>query len=84
MQRSMMEMRAIEETDWAATWQILEPVFRAGEAYPYALYVTGEEVYQVWGRVPFSSYVAGEANNEILGAYYIKPSHPALGGRVSN
>jgi len=77
-------IRSFENRDWAATWRIMEPVFRTGETYPFSPEITEEGAYEVWIEVPSATYVAVDERNEILGTYYIKPNQPALGAHVCN
>ncbi|UCF86381.1 MAG: GNAT family N-acetyltransferase [Desulfobacteraceae bacterium] len=79
-----MKIRPFEEADWAATWQILEPVFRAGETYAFSPDITEEETRTVWVDMPSATFVAVDENNEVIGNYCIKPNHPALGAHVCN
>ena len=80
----MLKIRPIEETDWAATWQVIEPVFRAGETYPFSPGITQEEAHRAWIGMPSATFVAVDATDEILGSYYIKPNQPDLGAHVCN
>jgi C_GCAxxG_C_C family probable redox protein len=80
----MNMIRSFENTDWAATWRIIAPVFRAGESYPFSPDITEEDAYEVWIEIPSVTYVAVDNDNEILGTYYIKPNQPALGAHVCN
>lgn len=43
----MIMIRPFEETDWDATWQIIEPEFRAGATYAFSPDITEEEVHKV-------------------------------------
>jgi len=80
----MLKIRPFAETDWVATWRIIEPVFRAGETYVFSPDITEEEAYRVWVEMPSATFVAVDDSNEILGTYYIKPNQPALGDHVCN
>ena len=80
----MNMIRSFEIRDWASTWRIMEPVFRAGESYPFSPDITEEDAYKVWIEVPSATYVAVDEGNEILGTYYVKPNQPALGAHVCN
>ncbi len=80
----MMEIRPFETSDWDALWDIIAPVFRAGETYPFAPDIGKQEAYQAWVAAPAATYVAVDDGNEILGTYYIKPNQPALGAHVCN
>jgi L-amino acid N-acyltransferase YncA len=80
----MIKIRPFEEADWAATWQILEPVFRAGETYAFSPDITEEDARNVWVDMPSATFVAVDENNEVIGTYCIKPNKPALGAHVCN
>jgi ribosomal protein S18 acetylase RimI-like enzyme len=80
----MIKIRTFEEADWPATWQIIEPVFRAGETYAFSPDITEDEAHRVWIELPSATYVAVDENFEILGTYFIKPNHPDLGAHVCN
>jgi len=80
----MNMIRPFENKDWAATWRIIEPVFRAGESYPFSPDITEEDAYNLWIEIPTATYVAVDKVGEILGTYYIKPNQPALGAHVCN
>jgi len=82
--RQMIKIRPFEEADWAATWQIIEPVFRAGETYAFSPDITEEAAHNVWVETPSATFVAAVENNEIVGTYFIKPNQSALGAHVCN
>ena len=79
--KGMIKIRPFEESDWDATWRIIEPVFRAGETYAFSPDITEEEAHKVWIDMPSATFVVDE-NNHILGTYYIKQNQPALGAHV--
>lgn len=79
----MMEFQKLEEPHWPAVWAILEPVFRAGETYPYPPDISEAEAKAIWMAPPLASYVATK-NGAVLGVFYIKPNQPALGAHVCN
>ena len=80
----MIKIRPFEEADWAATWKIIEPVFRAGDTYAFSPDITEEEARNVWVETPSATFVAVDENNEVIGTYFIKPNLPALGAHVCN
>jgi RimJ/RimL family protein N-acetyltransferase len=80
----MIEIRPFEQKDWTATWQIIRPVFRAGETYPFSPDITEKEAHQAWVEMPSATFVAVDGTLEVLGTYYIKPNQPALGAHVCN
>ena len=77
-------VRLFEDRDWPATWEIIQPVFRAGETYAFSTEITEKEAHRVWIDLPSATFVAVDERNEILGTYYIKPNQPALGNHVCN
>lgn len=80
----MINIRPIEEADWAAAWKIIEPVFRAGETYAFSPDITEREARAVWLESPSATYVAVDETNEVTGTYFIKPNQPGLGAHVCN
>ena len=80
----MIQIRTFEEDDWTATWQIIEPVFRAGETYAFSPDITEEEAHKAWIDVPARTFVTIDDNNAIVGTYYIKKNQPGLGSHICN
>ena len=80
----MIEIRLFEEKDWAATWRIIEPVFRAGETYAFSPEITEDEAHEIWVEIPSATFVAVDKTDSVVGTYYIKPNRPALGAHVCN
>ena len=77
-------IRKFQENDWSLVWQIIEPVFRAGETYAYSPEITEEESHKVWIELPQETFVAVDEEGRIEGTYYIKPNQPGLGSHVCN
>lgn len=72
------------DADWPQIWRILEPVFRAGETYPFPTDVTEADARHAWMRLPAATYVARDAASAVVGSYYVKPNQPGLGSHVCN
>ncbi len=79
----MIEIRRFRPSDWDSVWQILEPVFRAGETYVFSPDVTEDEARQAWVERPSATYVV-TIDERVAGTYYIKPKQPGLGDHVCN
>ena len=79
-----MTIRRFIENDWAQVWQIIEPVFRAGETYPMSPEITEADARHHWIETPKATYVAVSDADEVTGTYYIKPNSAALGAHVCN
>lgn len=77
-------IRRITDADWPNVWAFMKPVIRAGETYPYARDMTGDDAHKMWLEIPQASYVAENESGELLGTYYIKANQPTLGAHVAN
>jgi len=84
MAQGMIDIRLFNQQDWNSVWRIIEPVFRAGETYPFSPNISEKEAYQAWIEIPAETFVAVDENDTILGSYYIKPNQPGLGAHVCN
>jgi hypothetical protein len=51
-------IRAYEEKDWNAVWELLEPVFRAGETYAFPLDISKDNARPLWTGDPRQVFVA--------------------------
>ena len=78
-----MRIRRLEEGDWPALWELLRPVFRAGETYAYDPDIDEAGARAAWVEAPAATFVA-EDGGALLGTYYIKPNQPGLGAHVCN
>ena len=79
-----VNIRRCSEADWPAVWDIMEPVIRVGDTYPYAMDMTVDGARQMWLEIPAATYVAEDTESNILGTYYLKPHQPTLGAHVAN
>ncbi len=88
----MLTLRKFEAADWPSVWQILQPIFRAGETYPYGSNISEAEARRHWIDMPSATYVAiygsddsrDDDRQSLVGTYYIKPNQPTLGAHVCN
>ncbi|WP_135075388.1 GNAT family N-acetyltransferase [Terasakiella sp. SH-1] len=79
-----MKISPFEEKDWNAVWSLIEPVFRAGETYPYPRDISKDQTYQNWIIAPKATYVCVDDDGQILGTYYIKANQPGQGSHICN
>ena len=79
-----VNIRPLSEADWPAVWELMEPVIRAGDTYPYAMDMTVDDARRMWIEIPAATYIAEDATGRILGTYYLKPNQPTLGAHVAN
>ncbi len=65
-------------------WQVVEPIFRAGETWPMAPDISEDEAHSVLVDAPSATFVACGNGGEIVGCYILKPNQPTLGAHVAN
>ena len=76
-------MRAATAADHAAVWEILRPVFRAGETYAIDPAISEADALAYWFG-PGREVRVAEAEGEVLGSYYIRPNAEGGGAHVCN
>ena len=81
---NMINIRVLQEQDWPAVWQLMKPLIRAGETYPYAVDMTVDQARRMWLDATEAVYVAEDDGGDLQGTYYIKPNQPTLGAHVAN
>ena len=79
-----MRIRPFEEKDWPAMWQVVEPVFRAGETWPVSPGIEEDEARVFLVDAPSATFVACGDGGGIVGCYILKPNQPELGAHVAN
>jgi ribosomal protein S18 acetylase RimI-like enzyme len=79
----LITIRKFESRDWPAVWQVIEPVFRAGETCAYPPDISEANARNSWIDAHPYTYVA-ESDALVLGTYYLKPNQPGLGSHVCN
>jgi len=78
-------IRPYSPEDWNAVWAILEPVFRAGETYPFPRDITAATARDAWTSGPKQVFVAVEdATNRLLGTYYLRPNFEGGASHICN
>lgn len=80
----MVRIRPLRLEDWPATWQVMEPVVRAGETLPFDTAMDAEGGYAVWVKAARQTFVAVAADGQVLGTYHIKPNGLTLAAHVCN
>ncbi len=78
------EIREFRESDWPATWAILQETIRAGDTYTFSPGSTAEEIHKAWVETPARTFVACGTEGRIVGTYFIKANQPGLGAHVCN
>lgn len=80
----MHRIDALQAGDWPAVWDILRPVFRAGETYAFATDIDETAAHRAWVELPAATFVVRAADERILATYYLKPNQPGPGAHVCN
>lgn len=75
-------IRRATDADWPAIWDMLRPVFRAGETYAVPRDIDEAAARAMWMDAPAATYVAEDG--EVFGTYYIKTNHQGGGAHVCN
>jgi L-amino acid N-acyltransferase YncA len=79
-----LSIRPMEPADWPAVWQLLEPVFRAGETFPHDPAITEAKARAAWVEQSQAVMVAVDGAGALVGSYYLRPNSLALGAHVAN
>ena len=80
----MFRVLPYQKSYWPGIWEILEPIFRAGETYAVPSDISERDAHRMWVEGPQATYVALGTRNEILGTFYIKPNFVGAGSHVCN
>jgi ribosomal protein S18 acetylase RimI-like enzyme len=74
-------IRPAGAADGAAIWDILRPIFRAGDTYTIDPEIPRDEALAYWTQA--RAFVA-EAEGRVLGTYYLRPNQQGGGRHVCN
>jgi len=78
-----MDIRRATDDDHIGVWEILEPVFRAGDTYTIDADISRDDALAYWFDVQKQTFVA-EADGRIIGTYYIRANQAGGGAHVCN
>ena len=79
-------LRDCRAGDEAALWQLLRPVYRAGETYAVARDIDEREAVKAWRahqRVRVAELTTADGSR-LVGSYYLGPNLPGPGSHVAN
>ena len=77
----MVHVRPAASADHDAIWEILRPIFRAGDTYTIDPQITEADALAYWTQA--RTYVA-EIDDRVLGTYYLKTNQQGGGAHVCN
>jgi ribosomal protein S18 acetylase RimI-like enzyme len=78
-----VEIRAAHLDDNTEIWDILRPVFRAGDTYSIDPDISRDEALEYWCGPAHRTFVALE-DGEVLGTYYLRRNQGGGGAHVCN
>ena len=78
-----MDIRRATDDDHIGVWEIMEPVFRAGDTYTIDADISRDDALAYWFDVQKQTFVA-EADGRIIGTYYIRANQAGGGAHVCN
>ena len=78
-----LSIRAATAADHDAIWRILEPSFREGATYPLPRDISREDALTYW-FAPGNAVFVAEAEDAIVGTYYLRPNNRGGGAHVAN
>ena len=81
---SPLQIRPYEPADWPAVWELLEPVFRAGETFPHDPAISESEAQLAWVEQNQAVMIAVDGSGALVGTYYLRPNSLCLGAHVAN
>ncbi|MBK0325702.1 GNAT family N-acetyltransferase [Rhodobacteraceae bacterium F11138] len=76
-------LRPVLPGDADALWEMLRPVFRAGDTYAIDPEIPREDAVAYWTRADQGVWLA-EIDGRPLGSYYLKTNQPGGGAHVCN
>ena len=78
----MPQIRQLFDADWPKTWEMIEPVFRAGDTFPYPSDLTMDDAFDIWVSDPAKTFLAVDGAGSVVGTYYLKANQPGQGSHV--
>ena len=76
-----LTIRPAKKEDGPAIWDILRPIFRAGETYTIDPAISREDALGYW--TAHQAFVAEQAGT-VLGTYYMRPNQQGGGSHICN
>lgn len=78
-----MQIRELEDDDWAQVWPIVRRVVRAADTFTYDPHMTAEQAYDTWVQAPPGRTVVAADEGVILGTAQMKANRPGPGAHVA-
>jgi L-amino acid N-acyltransferase YncA len=78
----MLTFSLATDDDFDAIWPIFHAVVQSGTTYVYAPTTSKESAHTIWMEQPRQTYIARNAENKVVGTYYIQENRPDLGNHI--
>jgi ribosomal protein S18 acetylase RimI-like enzyme len=75
---------AEEASDWPGIWAAFEPIVREGETYPLDTNLSEAGARAYWFASDKTIFVADDAEQGVIGSYYLKPNSTGPAAHVCN
>jgi L-amino acid N-acyltransferase YncA len=79
----MIKISEATEADFEKIWPIFQDIVKNGHTFVYSSDISFDEAKSIWFDTKFATYIA-HINDEIVGAYVIRPGHRDLGSHIAN
>ena len=79
----MLKITTATPADFDEIWKIFQPILQAGGTYVYSPDTSKDEAFSIWFDESYDTYIA-KLDDEIVGAYVIRPGHRDLGSHIAN
>jgi L-amino acid N-acyltransferase YncA len=83
-QDERLSIRLATEADWPGIWTIFEPIVRQGETYPLDTDLGEDAARAYWFAPDKTLFVADDAQDGLVGSYYLKPNSTGPAAHVAN
>jgi L-amino acid N-acyltransferase YncA len=78
------DIRRCRPEDWPAMWDMLRPVFRAGETYAIDPGISEADARAYWCAPSRQTFVAEDADGALLGTYYLTANFAGNADHICN
>jgi len=79
----LLKITKATEADFDKIWPIFQDIVQNGHTFVYRADITFAEAKTVWFDAKYATYLA-HVNDEVVGAYVIRPGHRDLGSHIAN
>jgi ribosomal protein S18 acetylase RimI-like enzyme len=80
----MIRIRELGHDDWPRAWPLLRDTFARGDTYAFDSSLDEATVRRIWLDHPGATFVACDADDRLLGTYFVKANQPGRGSHVAN